>query len=103
MDEAYEGDGPPIEAGRDTPEVFELVETSLNGVSNFVGLEVVGDLMLARRIAGDHWLGPHLADQGAQGIGIIRLIGQNALWRQVDQQVGGNRSIAALARPQDHT
>ncbi|WP_223005090.1 hypothetical protein [Nitratireductor rhodophyticola] len=46
MQESEEVYGLPVESGGDTSEVFQLIETSFDGVANLVGLKAVGDRLL---------------------------------------------------------
>lgn len=102
MYEAQEVNGASVKAGRGAPEVLELVEASLHGVSDLVGFEIIGDPPLSCRVTGDHRLSLHGRDQITQSIGIIRLVRKNALRRQAIQQVRRNRRVATLAQCQDY-
>lgn len=94
-------DGPPVEACCDASEVLELVEASFDGVADFVGFEVVGDWLLAGRIAGDDGFGAHAGDQATQGVGIIGFVGKNTARGEPFEQGRGERRIAALSGCED--
>lgn len=82
-------------------EVLEFVEASFDEVARFVCFEVVGDQRPAGRIAGDDSLGPHPGDDGAQGVAVIGLVGEDTFGLQPFEQGGPLGNIAALARRQD--
>lgn len=101
MQEAQEVHSPWVVSCGDTAEVFEFVEASLDNVALLVGFEVIRDWPPAGRIAGDDGFSSHAGDQRAQGIGSIRLVGQNPSRRQTFKQGRSERRIATLAGGQD--
>ena len=68
MYEAQEVTGASVISFCDTPEVFEFVEASLDGVSDFISLEVVRDRPFPGWIAGDDGFSAHAGDKRAQGV-----------------------------------
>lgn len=90
-----------VEACCDAPEVLELVETALDGVTDLVCLEVVRDQRLSGGVAGDDRLSAHAGNKAAKSIGIIGLVGENATWQETFEQGRCQRCVAALAGCKD--
>jgi hypothetical protein len=101
VEEAEEVDRPGVGTCCNAAEVFEFVEAPFNRVSLFVGLGVVGDEGLACRIARNDGFGVHAGDQTGKSVGIIGFVGTHTAWRKAFEQVGSERSVAALARRED--
>ncbi len=101
MDETQEVTGTSVVAGCDAAEVLELVETALDAVAHLVGIEVVGNWVFPRRVAGNDGFGPGFGDDPPQLIGIICLVSQHPTGLEPFEQGGRLGDIAPLARRED--
>lgn len=97
MEEAEVVDGSPIEPCRSAPEMLELAEAALDGVADLVGGDVVGDRTSPRWVAGDDRLGPHAANQLAQGVAVVGFVGEHAAGREAVEESWRQQGIPALA------
>ena len=76
MNEAGEVDGSSIVARRETAEMLEAAEASLDPIALLVEFGVVGDEDLAVALGRDHRLCFHLSDHLSQLIAIICFVGE---------------------------
>ena len=81
--------------------MLELVEESLNTISEFVGLRVVRNLDFAVPFGGNNDLGICLFDHLAQGVGVVGFVGDDTAGRQAVQKVSRGGDVMRLAAGQD--
>jgi transposase, IS6 family len=92
-----EVDGASVVAGGDVSEVFELVEEALDPIWQFVGDGVMRDEDLAGAEGRDNRRRSGLADEFAQGIGVIGLVGDDRGCAAAGEQLGSRGTVVRLA------
>ena len=81
--------------------MLELVEESLDPVSEFIGLRIMRDLDCSVPFGWNDDLDFGVLDHLPQRIGIVSLIGDNAAGSLTIQQIGGGGDIVRLTAGQD--
>jgi hypothetical protein len=81
--------------------MLELVEESLDAVSEFIGLHIMRDLDFSVPFGWNDDIDLGVLDHLAQRIGIVSLIGDNAAGSLTIQQIGGSGDIVRLTAGQD--
>ena len=101
MNECEEVDGTPVVSCCDASEVLELVEEALDAVAPPVGVVIVGDERLSGWVARDDDSGACGRDEGAQGIAVVGLVGDDGAGAEPFEQGRRGRDVAGLSRGED--
>ena len=86
-----------VEACCDTSVLFELAEESLNAVALFIELFVVWDLFFAVAASGDDGAHFGLGEEGADGVGVVAFVGDEALGAQAFEEGFGLGAVVAVS------
>jgi hypothetical protein len=82
-------------------EMLELVEESLNTVSEFIRLDIVRDLDFSVPFGGNNDLGICLLDHFAEFVGVVSFVCDDTIGGLSIQQVSGGCDIMGLCAGQD--
>jgi len=101
FDEAHKVGEELVVSCRDTAELFELVEETLDDVALFVKLGVIGTFDRPISLGRNDDLAAGFDDPVAEVIGVVALVGDRSLCGETFNEVMGEGDVVALSRRAD--